>query len=459
MGWEIEYSGKLKSKQEALQAVQSGMRVWTHANSGYPAALVAALAERAPELRDVEIAHLLSYTDMPTAMPQHAASFRHKSLFIGSNVRTAIAEGRADYVPIHLHEVERLMESGRFPIDVALIHVTPPDRHGYVSMGPCVESTLTVARCAKYVIAQVNSQVPRTCGNTQLHVSEIDAFVEHSEPVAVLRPHPSSETERLIARNVATLIEDGSTIQVGIGGLPDALLSFLGDRRDLGVHTEVLSDGAIPLIEAGVINGRYKKVHPYKVVVAIALGTQKLYDFIHENAAFEFLPNKYINDPYLIAQNDGMVAINAALQLDLTGQVCAESIGQRFYSGFGGQLDFIRGAARAKGGKPVIALPSTAKNGTVSRIVPMLTPGAGVLTTRADVHYVATEFGIVDLFGKSVRQRAELLIGIAHPSFRAELFEHCVQARWFQRNDLQTRQVQVNDAQNARAQAACVGAD
>jgi acyl-CoA hydrolase len=310
-----------------------------------------------------------------------------------------------------------------------------------------VETTLTAARCAKYVIAQVNSQVPRTCGNTHLHVSEIDAFVEISEPVAELRPHPSSETQRMIGRNVASLIEDGSTIQVGVGGLPDAILAYLTDRKNLGVHTEALSDGAIPLIEAGVINGRFKTFHPNKIVVAIALGTRKLYEFIHENAGFEFLPNQYINDPFLIAQNDRMVAINAALQIDLTGQVCAESIGQRFYSGFGGQLDFIRGAARAKGGKPVIALPATAKNGTVSRIVPMLNPGAGVLTTRADVHYVATEFGIVNLFGKSVRERAELLISIADPSFRDELFDYCLRAGWFQRNDVK----------NTQAQATCVG--
>ena len=447
MSWEIEYSRKLKKIDEALKVVKSGMRVWAHANSGCATTLMSALTRRAPDVRDVEICHLLTFTDFPTAEPQYAASFRHKSLFIGSNVRTAVNDGRADYVPIHLHEVERLMESGRFPIDVALIQVTPPDRHGYVSMGACVEATLTAARCAKYVIAQVNSQVPRTCGNTQLHVSEIDAFVEHAEPVAELQPHQSSETQRLIARNIASLIEDGSTIQIGLGGLPAAILTYLTDRKDLGVHTEVLSDGAIPLIESGVINGRFKTIHPNKIVVAIALGTRKLYEYIHENAVFEFLSNKYINDPFVISQNDRMVAINSALQVDLTGQVCAESIGQQFYSGFGGQLDFIRGAARSKGGKPVIALPATAKNGTMSRIVPMLNPGAGVLTTRADVHYVATEFGIVDLFGKSVRERAELLISISHPSFRGELFDHCLRARWFQRND----------ASNTQAQAVSVG--
>jgi acyl-CoA hydrolase len=448
MSWETDYIRKLKTAGEALQAVESGMRVWMHANSGYPAALMNALAQRGSCVRDVEIAHMLSFVNIPTAEPQLADSFRHNSLFIGSNVRTAIAEGRGDYVPVHLSDVERLMESGLLPIDVALIQVTPPDRHGFVSLGASIETTITAARCARHVIAQVNSYVPRTYGTTQLHVSEIDAFVEHAEPVAESPRHESSEAQRMIARHVAGLIEDGSTIQVGIGGLPDAILSFLTDRKNLGVHTEVLSDGAIPLIEAGIINGRHKTFHPYKTVVGIALGTQKLYEFINENSFFEFLPNKHVNDPFLIAQNDHMVAINSALQIDLTGQVCAESIGQRFYSGFGGQLDFIRGAARSKYGKPVIALSSTAREGTVSRIVPMLNPGAGVLTTRADVHYVATEFGIVNLHGKSVRQRAELLISIAHPLFRDELVEHCVRAQWFKRNQEPLPQT--------RAAAACV---
>jgi acyl-CoA hydrolase len=448
MSWEKDYIRKLKTAAEAVRVVESGMRVWMHANSGYPAALMNALAQRAPGLRDVEIAHMLSFSNIPTAEPPLADSFRHNSLFIGSNVRTAIAEGRGDYVPIHLSDVEPLMESGLWPIDVAVILVTPPDRHGFVSVGASIETTMTAARSARYVIAQVNHCVPRTCGHTQLHVSEIDAFVEHSEPLAELPRHESSESQRMIAKHVASLIEDGSTIQVGVGGMPDAILTFLTGRKDLGIHTEALSDGAIPLIEAGVINGRRKTLHRHKAVVGIALGTKKLYEFVNENAFFEFHPNRYINDPFVIAQNDHMVAINSALQIDLTGQVCAESIGQRFYSGFGGQLDFIRGAARARYGKPVIALSSTACEGTVSRIVPLLNPGGGVLTTRADVHYVATEFGVVNLHGKSVRQRAELLISIAHPSFREELFEHCVRAQWFKRNQEPVPQ--------ARAAAACV---
>ncbi len=448
MSWTAEYNRKLKTAEEAVEIVKSGMRLWVHSNSGYPSALVKALAQIGPRVRDVEVSHLLSFSNMPTAEPQFAGHFRHRSLFTGSNVRTAIAEGRADYVPIHLGEVERLMESGGMPIDVAMIHVTPPDCHGFVSLGPSVETTLTAARCARHVIAQVNNCQPRTYGNSQLHVSEINVFVEKDEPIPEFQRHASSETERMIAKHVASLIEDGSTIQTGIGGVPDAILSYLTDRKNLGIHTEVLSDGAVPLIEAGVINGSRKTLHPHKAVVAIGLGTKKFYDFIDENAFFEFMPNKYVNDPFLIAQNEHMVAINAALQVDLTGQVCAESIGQRFYSGFGGQLDFMRGAARAKYGKPVIAISSTAQQGTVSRIVPMLNHGGGVLTTRADVHYVATEYGIVNLHGKSIRERAELLISIAHPSFREELFQHCLRSRWFVRNE--------EPALQAKAAAVCI---
>jgi acyl-CoA hydrolase len=395
-----------------------------------------ALAKRTSCLRDVKISHFLTLANVPTAEPQCAGSFRHNALFIGSNVRTAVADGRGDYVPVHLSEVERLMESGDMTVDIALIQVTPLDQHGFVSLGPAVEGSLTAARCARHVIAQVNECMPWTCGNTQLHVSEIDTFVECSEPLPEIPPHPSNEIQRRIAQNVAGLIEDGSTIQAGIGGLPNAILAFLGDRKDLGLHTEVVSDGIIPLIESGVVNCKRKTFHPNKAVVGIAFGTQKLYDFVNGNPFFEFHPSKYVNDPFLIAQNDNMVAINTALQMDLTGQVCAESIGQRFYSGFGGQLDFIRGAGRAKHGKPVIALASTAKQGTISRVVSRLSPSAGVLTTRADVHYVATEFGMVNLHGKSVRERAELLISIAHPSFREELLTQCVAARWFQRNDV-----------------------
>ena len=436
MGWETEYSGKLRSAAGALQAVESGMRVFVHASSGFPAALVNALAERAPWLQGVEIVHLLTINEVRTAQEQFPDSFRHTCLFIGGGMRRAVADGRADYVPIHLGEAEQLASRGDFPIDVALIQVTPPDHHGLVSVGAAVEITLAFARCARHVIAQVNSYMPRTCGESHLHVSEIDAFVESSQPLVEFPLRRPGEAERAIGRHIAGLIEDGDTLQIGIGGVPDAVLSNLQDRKDLGVHSEIISDALVPLIESGVVTGARKTLHPHKVIAGFGLGTRRLYDFVNENPMFEFHPNSYVNNPFVIARNDHMVGINSALQIDLTGQVCSDSVGQRFYSGFGGQLDFMRGVARAKFGKPVIALPATAREGQVSRIVPMLNDGAGVVTTRADVHYVATEFGVVDLWGKSVRERAELLIGIAHPSFRAELFEYCVGARWFQRDEV-----------------------
>ena len=436
MAWETEYSGRLRSAAEALRVVESGMRVFVHASSGFPVALVNALADRAPSLRDVEIVHLLTINEIRTAEQQFPENFRHNCIFIGAGMRRAVADGRADYIPIHLGEAEQLAARGDFPVDVALIQVTPPDRYGYVSVGAAVEITLGFARSARHVIAQVNSQVPRTCGDTHLHVSEIDAFVEHSQPLVEFIPHQPNETEQAIARHVANLIEDGDTLQIGIGGVPDAILGYLNDRKDLGVHSEIISDSLIPLIERGVVTGARKTLHPYKVIVGFGLGTRRLYEFVNENPVFEFHSNAYVNNPFVIARNDHMIGINSALEVDLTGQVCSDSMGQSFYSGFGGQVDFVRGVARAKFGKPVIALPATAREGKISRIVPMLKTGAGVVTTRADVHWVATEYGVVDLWGKSVRERAELLIGIAHPSFRAELYEHGENARWFQRNEV-----------------------
>ncbi len=436
MAWETEYSHKLATAAQALRVVESGMRVFVHASSGFPTALINALADRAPSLWDVEIVHLLTLNEIRTAEPQYSKNFRHTCFFIGGGMRRAVADGRADYVPIHLGEAERFAASGDFPIDVALIQVTPPDRHGLMSVGAAVEITLALARSAKRVIAQVNTHMPRTCGETCLHVSEIDALVENSQPLVEASIRQPSETEHAIARHIANLIEDGDTIQIGIGGVPDAILSYLSDRKDLGIHSEIISDSLLPLIECGVITGARKTLHPYKIVAGFGLGTRRLYEFVNENPIFEFHCNSYVNNPFVIARNDHMVAINSALQIDLTGQVCADSVGQTFYSGFGGQVDFIRGAARAKFGKPVIALPATACNGSISRIVPMLNAGAGVVTTRADVHWVATEFGMVDLFGKSVRERAELLIGIAHPSFRNELYKHCVRAHRLERDEV-----------------------
>jgi 4-hydroxybutyrate CoA-transferase len=434
MSWTDQYRSKLVTAGEAVSCVESGMRVYIHPGCAEPEALVEALIGRAPFVQDVEVMHLLTMGASPYCAPEMAAHFRHNALFVGGNVREAVNDGRADYTPIFLGEVEALFESGEMPIDVAFIQVSPPDSHGYCSFGVGVECTLTAAKCARYVVAQVNAHMPRTYGDSFIHVSKIDAIVELSRPLCELKVQPVSELFREIGTRVASLIEDGAVLQCGIGGIPDAVLPNLMDRKDLGVHTELLSDNIIPLIEAGVVNGQRKNWKPRKVILGFVLGTRKLFEFIDENPIFEFHPSAYTNDPFRIAQNDRMVAINSAIEVDLTGQVCAESIGSQFYSGFGGQLDFIRGAARSKYGKPIIALPATAKNDTISRIVPRLTNGAGVLTTRADVHYVVTEYGIAYLHGRTIRQRAESLIQIAHPKFHDELYDYCEQQRWFQRN-------------------------
>ena len=434
MSWIDQYRSKLVTAQEAVSCVESGMRVYIHPGCAEPEALVEALIGRAAFVNDVEVMHLLTMGASPYCVPEMAAHFRHNALFVGGNVREAVNDGRADYTPIFLGEVEALFESGEMPIDVAFIQVSPPDSHGYCSFGVGVDCTLTAAKCARYVVAQVNGNMPRTYGDSFIHVSEIDAIVELSRPLCELKVQPSSELFRAIGGRVASLIEDGAVLQCGIGGIPDAVLPNLMDRKDLGVHTELLSDNIIPLIEAGVVNGQRKNWKPRKVILGFVLGTRKLFEFIDENPIFEFHPSAYTNDPFRIAQNDRMVAINSAIEVDLTGQVCAESIGSHFYSGFGGQLDFIRGSARSKYGKPIIALPATAKNDTVSRIVPRLADGAGVLTTRADVHYVVTEYGIAYLHGRTIRQRAESLIQVAHPKFRDELYDYCERQRWFQRN-------------------------
>ena len=434
MSWIDQYRGKLKTAREAVACVESGMRVYIHPGCAEPEALVEALISRAPFVTDVEVMHLLTHGTSPYCAPEMAESFRHNALFVGGNVREAVNDGRADYTPIFLSEVEALFESGEVPIDVAFIQVSPPDPHGYCSFGVGVDTTLTAAKYARRVVAQVNAQMPRTYGDSFIHVSELDAIVELSRPLCELKVAPSNDLFRAIGTRVASLIEDGAVLQCGIGGIPDAVLPNLMDRKDLGVHTELISDSVIPLIEAGVINGQRKNMKPRKVILGFVLGTKKLFDFIDENPIFEFHPSAYTNDPVRIAANDRMIAINSAIEVDLTGQVCAESIGPHFYSGFGGQLDFIRGAARSKWGKPIIALPSTAKNDTVSRIVPRLAHGAGVLTTRADVHYVVTEYGVAYLHGRTIRQRAEALIQIAHPKFHNELYEYCERQRWFQRD-------------------------
>ena len=451
MSWIDPYRSKLTTPREAVCCVESGMRVYIHPGCAEPEALVEALMERAPFVKGVEVVHLLTLGTSPYCAPEMSKSFRHNALFVGGNVREAVHEGRADYTPIFLSEVESLFESGEMPIDVAFIQVSPPDSHGYCSFGVGVDTTLTAAKYAKRVVAQVNAQMPRTYGDSFIHVNEIDAIVEVSRPLCQIKKNTITKLHNSIGVHVSSLIEDGSVLQLGIGGIPDAVLPNLMDRKDLGVHTELISNNAVPLIEAGVINGRRKNFKPRKIILGFVLGTKQLFDFVDENPIFEFHPSAFTNDPFRISLNERMVAINSAIEVDLTGQVCAESIGSWFYSGFGGQLDFIRGAARSKGGKPIIAMPATAKDDAVSRIVPRLTHGAGVLTGRADVHYVVTEYGIAYLHGKTIRQRAEALIQIAHPKFRKGLAEYCEKQRWFQRNDLETIDVRGNhDSSTAR---------
>src|SRR5499425_3006301 len=433
MSWEIDYKKKLRTPDEALRCVQSGMRVYIQPGCAEPETLVEALMRRGPHVEDVEIVHMMTMGAAPYVAPEMAGHFRHNAVFIGGNVRDAINEGRADYTPMYLSEIEDLFESGAMPLDVALIQVSPPDSHGFCSFGVGVDTTLTAAKCARYVIAQVNDFMPRTYGDSFIHVSDIDAVVESSRPLCELKQPVITDMHVAIARNVAGLIEDGAVLQTGIGGIPDAVLPFLADRKDLGVHSELVSDGVIPLIETGVITGARKNFKPRKIILGFALGSKRLFDYVDNNPIFEFHPTAYTNEPALIARNDNMVAINSALQVDLTGQVCSDSIGTYFYSGIGGQVDFLRGASRSKGGKPIIALSSTAKNGTISRITPKLAPGAGVVTSRGLIRYVVTEYGVAYLHGKSIRERAKALIEIAHPKFREELYNYCEQTKWLQR--------------------------
>ncbi|HXY23127.1 MAG TPA: acetyl-CoA hydrolase/transferase C-terminal domain-containing protein [Candidatus Acidoferrum sp.] len=436
MSWQTDYADKIQTPEQALQAVRSGMRVYIQPGCAEPETLVEALLKRAPFVRNVEVVHLLTLGNADYVKPEMEGHFRHNAMFIGGNVREAINEGRADYTPTYLSEVEALFESGAMPIDVALIQVSPPDSHGFCSFGVGVDTTLTAAKCAKYVVAQVNDQMPRTYGDSFIHVSGIHALVESSRPLCELPKPEITELHVAIAKNVASLIEDGAVLQTGIGGIPDAVLPFLMDRKDLGVHTELVSDSVIPLIEAGVITGNRKNYKPRKIILGFVLGTKKLFDFVDNNPIFEFRTTAYANNPITIARNDHMVAINSALQIDLTGQVCSDSIGTYFYSGIGGQVDFLRGASNSKGGKPIIALPSTAKGGTVTRIAPMLSPGAGVVTSRGLIRYVVTEYGVAYLHGKSIRERAKALIEIAHPKFREELYEYCERTKWLRHNDL-----------------------
>ena len=423
MSWQEEYKKKCMDAGQALEAVRSGARVWIQSGCGTPSALVEALVARSSEVRDVEVVHMMTLGSANYTRPEYEGHFRHRGLFLGANVREAVAAGRADYTPIFLSEIEELFTSKAIEIDLCLLQCTPPDPYGYMSLGPSIDVSLTAAQCARHVIVEINEQCPRTLGDTFIHVSRVDAFVETSHPLSEYPRVPVTDLQRVIGRHVAGLIPDGATIQTGIGGIPEAVLSLLRDRKDLGIHSEMVPDAVVDLIKAGVITGDRKTVHPHKVIAGFVLGSKLLFDFIDNNPTFEFHRTAYCNDPFLIAQNDRMVAINSAIEVDLTGQVCSDSMGSAPYSGIGGQVDFLRGAARAKGGLPIITLPSTAKDASVSRIVTTLRPGAGVVTSRGDVHYVITEHGVAYLHGKTIRQRAEAMIAIADPKFQPEL-EH-----------------------------------
>ena len=423
MSWYDEYKKKKVSTQDAVSVVKSGDRVYVSGNAATPFKLVEALAHRKDELQDVEIVHVLLLGDDPLSKPDMEGHFRHNSLFVGPGDRAAVNEGRADYIPVFLYEIPQLFYSQQLPIDIAFLHLSPPDEHGFMSLGVECLTSKAVAETAKIVVAQVNDKMPRTLGDSFIHVSRVSKIVETSVELPQLEPIPFTEIEMKIGSFIASLVEDGSTLQLGIGGIPNAALNAMHDKKDLGVHSEMASDSMMQAIEAGVITGAKKTLHPYKVVCTFFLGTKKLYEFVNNNPVFETHPTNYTNHPYIIGKNDKMIAINSAVEVDLTGQVCSDSIGTRIYSGFGGQVDFIRGAAQSKGGKPIIALSSTAKGGKISKIVPILKVGAGVVTTRADVHYVVTEHGIAYLHGKNLRQRAEELISIAHPDFQSMLEE------------------------------------
>jgi 4-hydroxybutyrate CoA-transferase len=419
MDWMNDYRRKLTSAEDAVKPIKSGHKLYYGGNAAIPQTLVRALAARHEELEDVHLTHVLLLGDDPLSTPEMARHFRHNSLFVGPADRAAVNDGRADYTPIFLHQIPRLFNEGIIQLDIAMVQVSPPDEHGFMSFGVEVMQARSACRCAKKVIVQVNRNMPRVLGDSFIHVNRVDAVVEAHDPLPELTPKASTEVERKIGSHIRGLITDCATVQMGIGGIPDAVYEMMDGLKDLGIHTEMLSDGAMRAIERGIVTGAMKNLHPGKTVITFALGTKQLYEFLDNNPLIEAHPVDHVNDPFVISQHDDFIAINSAIEVDLTGQVCSDSIGTRIYSGFGGQVDFIRGAARSKGGKPIIALPSTAKD--ASRIVPLLKPGAGVVTSRADVHYIITEHGVAHLFGKNLRQRAEALISIADPAHRDEL--------------------------------------
>jgi len=426
MDWTAQYESRVVTAAEAVKSVQSGNRVFMTGNVSVPQTLLAALVKHAPEVQNVEICQALSVGPADYVNPAMEGHLRVNTLFISANVRSAVQEGRADFTPVLLSEFPLLFKNKILPVDVAFIHVSPPDEHGFCSLGVEVGLTKSPAESARIIVAEVNEQMPRTLGDSFIHVSRLNRIVPVNYPVPELPMGGGGDDQisKKIAGYIAELIPDGATMQMGIGAIPDAVLGFLGDKKDLGIHSEMFSDGVVRLVESGVITNARKTLHAGKIVVGFVLGTRSLYEWVNDNPLCEFHRQEYVNDPFVIAQNEKMVAINSALEVDLTGQICADSIGPKLYSGVGGQLDFVYGASRSKGGVPIIALPSTTlmKDGTVvSRIAAMLKLGAGVVTSRNHVHYLVTEYGVAALYGRTIRQRARQLIAVAHPDFRKAL--------------------------------------
>ena len=421
MGWAEQYKEKIVTAAQAAQVVESGHRIFLTGNCSVPRTILAALVERAQDLQQVEICQALTIGPADYVAPDMKGHLRVNTMFISHNTRKAVQDGRSDFTPVLLSEFPKLFKDGYLPVDISMVHLSPPDEHGFCSFGVEVGLSKSPAESAKIIIAEVNDQMPRTLGDSFIHVSKLDYVVpvDYALPELAMSSAEPDQAVESIAQYIAELIPDGATMQMGIGAIPDAVLKYLFDKKDLGVHSELFSDGVIDLVDAGVLTNAQKSLHTGKIVAGFILGTQRLYKWVHDNPLLELHRTEYVNDPFIIAQNDRMVAINSAIEIDLTGQVCADSIGPKLYSGVGGQLDFIYGASRSKGGVPIIALPSTAK--TFSRIVPMLKEGAGVVTSRNHIRFVVTEYGVADLYGKTIRQRAQTLINVAHPSFREEL--------------------------------------
>ncbi len=435
MDWQKIYQDRVVTPEEAVKAIKNGDRIFLTGNCSVPRRLLKALVDYAPNLEGVEICQALTVAGSEYVSPEMEGHLRVNSLFISHNVRKAIWEGRADFTPVLLSEFPLLFKKKILPLDVALIHISPPDRHGFCTYGVESGLTKTPAESARIIIAQINEQMPRTLGDTLIHIKDIDYIVPVNEPLSELNlsDGENGEIVEKIAAFIAERIPDGATLQTGIGAIPDAVLRYLENKKDLGIHSELFSDGVIDLVEKGIINGCKKSIHPGKIIAGFMIGTHKLYNWANDNPLIELHRTEYVNSPFTIAQNKRMVAINSAIEIDFTGQVCADSIGTRFYSGVGGQLDFIYGASLSEDGLPIIAMPSTTqlKDGTtISRIVPTLKIGAGVVTSRNHIHYVVTEYGMVDLYGKSIRQRAEALISIAHPDFRDELMAQANQLNY-----------------------------